>query len=210
MSFLRAARNWLAVQSDMKQSAICLGATSCLLPALANASPGVLAATNLLAISIQFGSQFYVAFVGGPTMYVNMEKRAFGDIQGRLFPKFGMVGLSTGVLAVATYQFAAHSGLSGNLDYTCLALLAGSFTTHIINSFALFPYVTKAMMELRAADKALEADTAEGNHQKQAARRAAAKRFGISHGISNLVNLASLGGNFAYLCILSSKLSGVW
>ena len=25
--------------------------------------------------------QFYVAFVGGPTMYVNMEKRAFGDIQ---------------------------------------------------------------------------------------------------------------------------------
>ena len=41
----------------------------------------MLATTNLVAVSAQLGSQIYVAGVSGPTMFLNMQRSDFGDIQ---------------------------------------------------------------------------------------------------------------------------------
>ena len=41
-------------------------------------------------------------------------------------------------------------------------------------------------------------------------RRHAEKIFGISHGVSNLVNLGGLAANLAYILLLAHKIVGIW
>merc|ERR550519_371074 len=93
----------------------------------------------------QLGTQVWVSFVAGPTMFMNMERHAFGDLQARLFPKFGMVGLATGLLGIASYH------LSHPEPDLMLALLATSTITHFINSFSLFPLTTRLQYQRRNA-----------------------------------------------------------
>ena len=64
-----------------------------------------LALASLLSIACQFGMQFWVAFWAGPTMIFNMEKPEFAAIQSKLFPKFGLVGASTSIIALAGHYF---------------------------------------------------------------------------------------------------------
>lgn len=189
----RKTWGWLASQSDEVQSAICIGATSCLLPLLPTLSPPLLAATNLVAMSTQLGSQVYVAFVGGPTMFLHLPLITFGDIQARLFPKYGMLGMSTGILALGSYYLGHNSTVD-----TATMLLVTSTLVHMANSFLIFPFVTNKMMEKRRHGEGSEA------------RRRADKIFGISHGVSNLVNLAGLAANLAYFYILAHRIGGCW
>jgi len=86
---------------------------------------------------------------------------------------------------------------NSSVDTSTLLLVASSLV-HVANSFLIFPFVTKWMLEKRRH--------AEGSE----ARRHADKIFGISHGLSNLVNLAGLGCNLAYLAILANRIVGHW
>jgi len=204
-TLIRKPVTWLFSQSDLRHTCMCVGATASLLPCLPYLSVNTLAAANLLAISTQFGSQCYVAFVGGPTMFLNMKRQDFGDIQSRLFPKFAMVGISTGIIAMATYQIS-HS--SGDLNWY---LLAGSLSANLLNGFYLFPLATKHMYQIRVQDK-IEVDESDAAAvaEVEQSRKAARMRFGVSHGICNLVNLGSQTANFAYLALLATKLASVW
>ena len=64
-----------------------------------------LAFASLLSVAAQFGMQFWVAFWAGPTMIYNLEKPTFAAIQSKLFPKFGLVGVSTSIIAMAGHYF---------------------------------------------------------------------------------------------------------
>ena len=55
---------------------------------------------ELLLIGGQFGVQVWVNFIASPTMRANMTKRALGDIQSLLFPKFGLVGSGSSLMAL--------------------------------------------------------------------------------------------------------------
>ena len=72
-----------------------------------------LAFASLLSIAAQFGMQFWVAFWAGPTMIFNLEKPTFASIQSKLFPKFGLVGVSTSVIALAGHYFNNRGDNSG-------------------------------------------------------------------------------------------------
>ena len=64
---------------------------------------------TLLSIGTQFGLQYWVGFWAGPTMLYNLEKITFGSIQSKLFPKYGLIGVASSVIAAAAYYFS-HSG----------------------------------------------------------------------------------------------------
>ena len=49
-----------------------------------------------------------------------------------------------------------------------------------------------------------EAKEAEGDVKK------AGMRFGVSHGISNLINLASLAANLGYIYVFATRVAGSW
>jgi len=184
---------WLSSQSDTVHSLLAVGTAGALLPVLPSLSPSMLATTNLVAVSAQLGSQIYVAGVSGPTMFLNMQRSDFGDIQSRLFPKYGMVGLTSGMLALTSYHLAHNRVLD-----VCSYLLVGSLGVYILNSFLIFPVTTKYMYQLR------EAKAADKNVKE------AGMRFGIWHGISNLLNLASLVANLGYVYVIGSRIAGAW
>merc|ERR1719187_3003304 len=161
----------LCSQSDLTHCSLALASSSLLLPTL---SPSSLALLHLTSLTTGLGTQLYVSLVSGPTMFLNLPRNTFGDIQARLFPKMGAVCMSSSLLCLGTYS-ASHT-----MD-TATLLLTTSLLVNILNSFLLFPKVTKLMLELRKHDEGTEE------------RKAAGKRFGITHGVSNLINLVSLG-----------------
>ena len=124
-------------------------------------------------------------------MFVNLPRITFGDIQARLFPKMGMLCMTTGALTLASYS------VNHAVD-TATYLLATSLVINILNSFVIFPKVTEFMLELRKHEEG----TAE--------RKKAGMRFGITHGVSNLINLGSMCANLGYIYIIASRIVGHW
>ena len=64
---------------------------------------------SLVSIGTQLGSQFWVGTVAGPTMFCFLERPTFGFIQSKLFPKYGLIGTATSVIALGGHYFG-HRG----------------------------------------------------------------------------------------------------
>ena len=94
-------------------------------------------------------------------------------------------------LAVAGYLKNHSPDLS-------LALLSSSLVINILNSFIFFPVCTNYMYEMRKH----EVGTDE--------RKKAGMMFGITHGIANIVTLASLAANLGFFYIVASKIGTSW
>ena len=62
-----------------------------------------------MSIGTQLGSQFWVGTVAGPTMFCFLERPTFGFIQSKLFPKYGLIGTATSVIALGGHYFG-HRG----------------------------------------------------------------------------------------------------
>merc|ERR1712122_176411 len=80
-----------------------------------------LLAAQVITVGTQLGTQCWVSFVGGPTMFANMDRHAFGDIQSKLFPKYGLVNSSVSLVAFMAYRRFCPEGcltsfLSPGLD----------------------------------------------------------------------------------------------
>jgi len=191
MSVAKKVFGWLKSQSDLTHNTLTVVSTAALVPAVSYLSPAALTTLNLASMSIQFGTQSYVAFVGGPTMFVNLPRQVFGDIQARLFPKVGMLCMSTGAFTLASYSV-------NHATDTATYLLASSLLINVFNSFLIFPKVTEYMLALRKHD--------EGSEE----RKKAGMRFGITHGISNLINFGSMIANFGYIYIIASRIVQYW
>ena len=189
MSLLRSIQHWLTSQSDLSHNCLLVAATSATIPAVMNLKAPCTAFINISSVAVMFGTQNWVSWVAGPTMFLNMERTAFGDIQARLFPKMGMVTWSLSSVALASY-LTSHSW------DTSATLLSSSLLLNLLNSFLLFPATTKYQYKIREYE--------EGSPEKASAR----KKFGMLHGVSVLVNIGSMVANTAYLYILASNMTG--
>jgi len=188
MSLFRSAYRWIKSQSDLTHNGLLVVATSAAIPAVMSLQAPCTAFINLSSVSVMFGTQNWVSWVAGPTMFLNMERSAFGDLQARLFPKMGMVTWSMSSLALASY-LANHSW---DISAT---LLSSSLVLNLLNSFLLFPATTKFQYRIRECE--------EGTPEKATAR----KMFGMTHGLSVLLNLSSILANTAYLYILAANIN---
>jgi len=191
-SFVGRGVNWLRRLSDLTHHSIVFGISAASVPAIQSLPPAYMSATCFAAVATQLGTQVWVANVAGPTMFLNMERQKFGDIQARLFPKFGMVGVSTGIMALTSYH-ALHPEPT-----TLTYLLAASAASHVLQSFVIFPYVTKQQYALREA--------AVGS----AERKSAGMKFGISHGISVLLSYVITGFNIYFFYSVGQTISDKW
>merc|ERR1719330_1929904 len=126
------------------------------------------------------GTNAWVSFVAGPTMFMNMERHKFGDIQARLFPKLGM----------ASYQLAHPQ------PDLLLGLLATSTLSHAINSFVLFPLTTKLQYERRTA--------------KPSNMKKISMKFNVMHSLSVLVNFIGMAATVYYFYLMGDKVAGNW
>ena len=72
---------------DYKDGILASGLMGMSVPILHRLDNKNLFACQVISIGVQLGTQCWVSFIGGPTMFANMERHAFGDIQSKLFPK---------------------------------------------------------------------------------------------------------------------------
>ena len=183
----KTAVNWLRGQSDFAHTCMAgtaAGAASALVP---NLQPHTAAAVNLASMGVMLGTQCWVGFVAGPTMFTNMDRHAFGDIQARLFPKMGMVNMAMSALALTSY-------LCHKSPDTCSSLIGSSLFINTLSSFVLFPVTAHYQYEMRKH----EVGTPE--------RKKAGMMFGINHGTAVLLTYGSIMANLAYLYIVAAKI----
>merc|ERR1712037_913119 len=115
--------------SDLTHATLAVGASSALIPLLPSLSPSHLAALHLSSLATGLGTQMYVSFVAGPTMFMHLPRHVFGDIQARLFPKMGMVTTGTSLITLATYSQVHHTDTATSTASTCSASVLTSCMT---------------------------------------------------------------------------------
>jgi len=183
--------NWFKTSSDLAHICLVSAVTGVSSAAVQKLSPETAAFTSLTSVGVMLGTQVWIVFVAGPTMRNNMTRPAFGDIQSRLFPKMGLVTMFTSGTALSGY-LGSHS-----LD-TKANLLCSSFIISILNVFILFPACSKTMFELRKHEDGTEE------------RKRAGRIFGITHGLTSLVTLGSIGANIWFLYLIGQGIGKFW
>jgi len=191
-ALIQSGVKWLRSCGDITHHNMVVGLTAVSLPIIQTLPPSGLATVALTTVGTQLGTQVWVANVAGPVMFLNMSKPQFGDIQARLFPKFGMVGMSTGIMALAAYSIAHPT--PDLMTY----LLAASTGSHFLQSYVVVPITTKYQYQLRALK--------DGSQEK----KVAGMKFGISHSISVLLAYAAMGINIYFFYSVGSAIGVNW
>jgi len=189
---IRRVFDWIQSQSDLAHTSMAIGGVSACVPLLPSLSPPTLLGLCITSTGVQLGTQAYVGFVSGPTMFLNMPRQEFGNIQSRLFPKMGQVCVGTGVVSLAS---AILMTPGQPIWDTLSAPLWVSLACNALNALLVFPATTRLMFKLREHQEGTEA------------RKKLGAKFGIAHGISVLINFVSMGANVAFICLLASKLA---
>lgn len=70
-----------------KNSAVAVGFNALAVPLIYNFNSKTLLASQIINIGIQLGTQTWVAAIGGPSMFANLDENTFADIQAVLFPR---------------------------------------------------------------------------------------------------------------------------
>ncbi|XP_011404217.1 PREDICTED: transmembrane protein 205-like [Amphimedon queenslandica] len=65
--------------------------------------PVIVRVVHLGSFSGWFGTQLWVTFFAGLTMYKHLPRHTFGYIQSKLFPKYFLFGAVLSSLSIATY-----------------------------------------------------------------------------------------------------------
>ncbi|OAA38890.1 hypothetical protein NOR_06543 [Metarhizium rileyi] len=149
-------------------------------------------------------------------MFKTVERPVFSAIQTKLFPIY--FGLQTILPATLALTFPGNalvgvsSGIFGLFEassrWHSLAPIATMFVTGLVNLVVLLPATVKIMKDRRGQVKRDGKEWYEpGPHSEE--MRALNKKFGMLHGISSLLNLATFVSALVYGFTLGSRLQSV-
>eukprot|EP00903_Cladosiphon_okamuranus_P009038 g8641.t1 len=161
---------------------------------------------HLGSFSIWFGTSVWVSFVAGIVLMRAINIDNFGLAQAKLFDAYFKFSLLC--LAVAGFTAAALVTTSTSSDGDKGAKLGAvpflvAVTMVALNLVFFGPQTTITMMERRRVCRELGVDRSSKDPQV----RKLSKRFGMFHGISNLLNLVALACGCVHLCALAARLS---
>ena len=70
-----------------KNSIIASSLTAAAIPMMSMCSSKTIFASQIVNIGVQLGTQTWVAAIGGPSMFANLDAETFAHIQAVLFPR---------------------------------------------------------------------------------------------------------------------------
>lgn len=156
-------------------------------------SPKVSATLHLLSFATWFGTVFYTTFIAGITMFKNLPRRSFGQLQSKLFPKyFQLCATMVGV------QMLTLTSMPDILCKSSELALGTSFLFTLLNLLYLEPKSSRVMFDRYALED-------EGKRDSEEYKKLASS-FGKLHGISSLTNLMALCGAIVHGVRLASGL----
>ncbi|CAD5116403.1 DgyrCDS5295 [Dimorphilus gyrociliatus] len=175
-----------------------------------------LSVTHLLTTGGWFGTQIWVTFVAGLTMFHNLPRHLFGDVQSRLFPKYFSFGVLSNAVCICTY-FLHHS--INNLEtrgFIQISAMGLSLLSNCANLLYFLPATREVALRKNKIEKEYGLDTHVGPvsqtqfdelFQKEPDFKKHYKTFMRYHGYSALLNIVSLVGSVVHLYCLAGNLS---
>eukprot|EP00904_Undaria_pinnatifida_P006065 jgi/Undpi1/2589/HiC_scaffold_13.g05968.m1 len=157
---------------------------------------------HLCSFSAWFGASIWVSFIAGVVLMKAVDIETFGLAQTKLFDAYFRFSL----LCLAVAGFSA-AGLSSTREGGDPVLGKTPFLVALgcvaLNLFFFGPQTTISMMERRRVCKELGVDRKSLDPQV----RRLSKRFGMFHGVCNMLNLASLACGAVHVCALAGRLN---
>ncbi|XP_031553001.1 transmembrane protein 205-like [Actinia tenebrosa] len=168
--------------------------------------------THLFAFGTWLGIQFWATFIAGVTMYFNMGRHAFGELQSKLFPKYFFSGACLTAITLATYCLIHPiQHWEGKDKIQSLGLLV-SLICCMMNYMYLEPTTTRLMDKRYAFEKergyGQEIGPIPDNKLKNDEEYLKiTKSFACVHGFSSMANLMSYAGCLLHLWYLATQVT---
>ncbi|XP_048590036.1 transmembrane protein 205 [Nematostella vectensis] len=167
---------------------------------------------HVFSFGTWIGIQFWATFIAGATMYFNMPRHAFGELQSILFPKYFMSGVCCSAVALATFCVMHPAQQWVTNEKLQVAGLSVSLLSCMLNYMYLEPNTT-VLMHLRYA---FERERGYGNeigpipdeklkHDEQYLK--ITHKFACIHGFSSMMNILSYAGCLVHLWCLSHNVT---
>ncbi|ODA80103.1 hypothetical protein RJ55_03061 [Drechmeria coniospora] len=183
---------------------------------MANSVIFSMAPYHVLSYGTLLGTSFWHSFINSPVLFKTVERPAFSAVQSCLFPVY--FGLQTALPAVLALSFPGNSlvgvpsGLSGlfhaSKRWNSLVPIAIMFFTGLANLVVLQPATAKTMKQRKGQAKRDGKEYyAEGPHSEE--MQILNKKFGMLHGISSLLNLATFLATVAYGFTLGTRIQSI-
>ncbi|PSC74334.1 Transmembrane 205 [Micractinium conductrix] len=156
-----------------------------------------IAFVHLLAYGSWLGAIVWTTFIAGIVMFKNLPRQMFGRVQSKLFPLY--FGLSA---AASTIQLGVLAFAAANAPQKQFVLLGIGLASSLLNLLIVEPQCTRVMFQRYDLENA-------SGPRDEGAIKALQKQFGKWHGISSLINLATLVVAVGHGWWLASLLTGI-
>ncbi|KAK3729720.1 hypothetical protein QZH41_019589 [Actinostola sp. cb2023] len=145
----------------------------------------------------------------GVTMYFNMSRHSFGELQSKLFPKYFLAGICLSVVSLASYCLMHPMDIWEGRHQIQVVGLTVSLLCNMVNYMWLEPSTTRLMVQRYAFEKERgygdEIGPIPDNKLKtNEDYLKITKSFACIHGFSSMLNLASYAGCLLHLWYLAS------
>ncbi|CAH1241809.1 TMEM205 [Branchiostoma lanceolatum] len=169
---------------------------------------------HLFSVCTHFGTQTWVTFVAGLTMFHNLPRHTFGHIQGHLFPKYFTMGSVLSLVAMVTYMYEHCHGDMTTHQKIETGVLVAVFVSALLNAALIGPISLEIMTQQYMIEKEHGHGDEIGTHptgkiQQDAKYQKVRKRFMKYHAISSLVNMVAVVGNGIHVYYLACQLAGI-
>ncbi|XP_052236861.1 transmembrane protein 205-like isoform X3 [Dreissena polymorpha] len=163
---------------------------------------------HLLSVAAHFGTQCWVTFVAGITMFVTLPRDMFGRLQSRLSPLYFATSLFLSILTFVTFWLRHPYETMTSAESTQFVLLCVCVGSSFVNSFFLVPQIVSLMIHLFELEKASGVASVVGYCDRKELKKDLVysrhyKTFRISHSVAGLGNLANLVCNAIHLYYLA-------
>ncbi|KAK7483139.1 hypothetical protein BaRGS_00025635, partial [Batillaria attramentaria] len=175
-----------------------------------DSSSTLIAMVHLGSFTAQYGTQLWVSLVAGLTMFYNLPRHMFGQVQSRLFPMFFLWSLVTSAVSFGTFV-TLHPFESWDVPHAVqgVCMIIG-FIVGAVNSLVVGPLIVRNMvaafnMEVAAGlrDVIGYADMSEMK-KKNPAYAACYRVFRRCHAVSGMLTVLSLAANTVQLYYIAS------
>ncbi|XP_035658715.1 transmembrane protein 205-like isoform X2 [Branchiostoma floridae] len=169
---------------------------------------------HLFSVCTHFGTQAWVTFVAGLTMFHNLPRHTFGHIQGHLFPKYFTMGSVLGLVAMVTYMYEHRHGDMTTHQKIEIGVLVSVFVSALLNAALIGPTSLELMTQQYMIEKEHGHGDEIGTHPSGKIRQdpkyqKVRRQFLQYHAISSLVNMVALVGNGIHVYYLACQLAGI-
>ncbi|KAL5456979.1 hypothetical protein EMCRGX_G034208 [Ephydatia muelleri] len=172
---------------------------------------------HLAAFSAWLGTQIWVTFFAGITMFRILSRKNFSAVQGVLFPKYFALGVILVGIAMVTFILdnpAATWTTQNKIQVTCLTVCLLSTGLNLVYVEPQASHVQRAKLKIEAEEGA---DQCIGKVdpdklkvlETNAHYVALSKKFGMLHALSSISNLIGLASQVLHIWYLAANLKSI-